>query len=782
MSIFSRLQDAGKALIGPAPKSLVSYRGKSAITTQPATWTPSNVSFGPGEPIRPSSPKETPRREQYGVSRNIMWTPRSEEPRFVTYSQMRSLSRLSGVLRTVIEKRKDEIKGLDYEISVKPEYENDVADPRQEVREVTKFFEKPDLETPFDQWENAILEDIYVVDAPALYKERDRLGRFRSLQTIDGTTFKVLVNDSGRVPNPPELAYEQIIYGMPHTGYVKPIRGLNPYITPQRILATNLGRDVYTNYEELFYRPYNLSSDGVYGYSHVESIIMTIEISLRRDVSMKEWFKSGNVPAGFMPVPDTWSPDQIIQFQNDFNLALAGDLANRSQLVAFPGVGTVQIINPLTFDSVFDQWLARIICARFGESPIPYVSQINRAVGEEMEEASRDEGLVPMMQYLAQWYNDIIDNCLEKPYIQFKWNPGQNYGKEDAAMDVMLQEHGGMTIDDLRMKTGKKPLENGLGAVPMILNSGSWVKIEDVINGTVPGQNQQSPWDAEGQQNDMSQFQLSLKAQKDELDDWQKFAINRLGKKTARTFEIKDIPSAVAADIQKAITKADTTEMVKAVFENERQKLDRQKPPAVDSTIVKLEQDYRDDLTRKMNGILKDSMKFDEADHPRAASGTTTGGQFVAEGEGGTPSEKKPAKPDKKPAAEKPKVNPRADRARTSYNPATVEKQRTAESNELMLAKGVNGKRTTDNEAFDVICGRSAVEVKTIIGGKNDKITMHPESLKRKLDMAKKEKMRPYTVVFDARKDIVYYKQGLGSFRLANMKVTTVDKLREILV
>ena len=89
------------------------------------------------------------------------------------------------------------------------------------------------------------------------------------------------------------------------------------------------------------------------------------------------------------------------------------------------------------------------------------------------------------------------------------------------------------------------------------------------------------------------------------MDDWQKFAINRLGKKTSRTFEIKDIPSAVAADIQKAITKADTTEMVKAVFENERQKLDRQKPPAVDSTIVKLEQDYRDDLTRKITILRK---------------------------------------------------------------------------------------------------------------------------------------------------------------------------------
>ena len=279
---------------------ILAQSSKSTSVVTPALWRPSTISFGPGEPIRPTSPNETPRREQYDVSRNINWTPRSEEHRAVTYGQMRSLSRLSGVLRTVIEKRKDEIKGLDFEISMRPEFENSVADPAQEVKDVETFFEKPDLETPFDQWENALLEDIYVIDAPALYKERDRLGRFRSLQTIDGSTIKVLVNDAGRVPPPPQLAYEQVIYGLPHTGYVKPMKGMNPFITPQSVLFTDYGREIFSNYEEMYYRPYNISSDGVYGSSHVESIIMTVQISLNRDISMREWFRSGNVrPVSF---------------------------------------------------------------------------------------------------------------------------------------------------------------------------------------------------------------------------------------------------------------------------------------------------------------------------------------------------------------------------------------------------------------------------------------------------------------------------------------------------
>ena len=602
---------------------ILAQSSKSTSVVTPALWRPSTISFGPGEPIRPTSPNETPRREQYDVSRNINWTPRSEEHRAVTYGQMRSLSRLSGVLRTVIEKRKDEIKGLDFEISMRPEFENSVADPAQEVKDVETFFEKPDLETPFDQWENALLEDIYVIDAPALYKERDRLGRFRSLQTIDGSTIKVLVNDAGRVPQPPQLAYEQVIYGLPHTGYVKPMKGMNPFITPQSVLFTDYGREIFSNYEEMYYRPYNISSDGVYGSSHVESIIMTVQISLNRDISMREWFRSGNVPAGFIPVPPTWSPDQITQFENDFNVALAGDLAARSRLVAFPGVGTVQTISPLTFDSVFDQWLARIICARFNVSPIPYVSQINRSVGEEMEEASRDEGLVPMMQYLAAWYNDIIDNCLGKPYIQFKWNPGQNYDKDDSAMDIAAMEHGLATIDDLRIKQGKKPLPNGLGETFLILNGGSWAKVEDVINGTAnQPQGAQNPFGGlDPTQTSPEDFQISLaeddarQIKRAELDDWQKFALNRIGKKTARTFQPKVLGKIEAGYIQSLLSVADSPEEIKAVFEVAKQNLNR--PKDDDFGIIEMEDEYKKHLL----AVMQKHLKFNEADHPRAPEG-----------------------------------------------------------------------------------------------------------------------------------------------------------------
>jgi hypothetical protein len=125
----------------------------------------------------------------------------------------------------------------------------------------------------------------------------------------------------------------------------------------------------------------------------------------------------------------------------------------------------------------------------------------------------------------------------------------------------------------------------------------------------------------------------------------------------------------------------------------------------------------------------------------------------------------------------------RAARARATFKPATREKHAIADRMEKALAHGISGKRTADNEAFDVIRGKYAIEVKTVIDAKNNKITMHPSSRNRKLDFAKSKKMEAHTVVIDRRegKAIYYHKSGVGSYRFGSsgtMTKVSMDKLR----
>ena len=151
----------------------------------------------------------------------------------------------------------------------------------------------------------------------------------------------------------------------------------------------------------------------------------------------------------------------------------------------------------------------------------------------------------------------------------------------------------------------------------------------------------------------------------------------------------------------------------------------------------------------------------DVSDEARVPAGGPGGGEFTAGG--AAPSSK-------------------SELAKASYKPATAENQRKAEANESIIANAIGGTQSGDNDAFDVRAGKFGIEVKTIIGGKNPKITMHPDSLARKKSTARKEKLKSFTVAVDMRgnEPEFYVEKGVGSFRLAGMnKVGSLGKLKE---
>lgn len=88
--------------------------------------------------------------------------------------------------------------------------------------------------------------------------------------------------------------------------------------------------------------------------------------------------------------------------------------------------------------------------------------------------------------------------------------------------------------------------------------------------------------------------------------------------------------------------------------------------------------------------------------------------------------------------------------------------------------------RTADNRPFDLLKGKNAIEVKTLVDNGHDKITMHPESLARKVAFAKDNKLTPHTIVIDKRGAFskYFYRAGLGSFRIGAMQSVSLNQLR----
>jgi SPP1 gp7 family putative phage head morphogenesis protein len=527
-------------------RALVTYHGVKAVESAP--WTPSEVGFGPGEPLRPAAALEPIRREDYLVGRNMLFTPRAAEQRAITYMQMRNLADSYGILRTIIEKRKDELKGLEWDIApAQGHEEEDLVDECAQMRE---FWQYPDGDASFDQWLGILAEDLFVADALCLYINRNKKKEIVSLDTIDGTTMWMLVNDRGRIPDPPEPAYEQNVKGFPRTWWTK---------------------------NEVIYRPYNLRSMGLYGFSHVESIIMTVNIAFRREVQFLEWFRSSNLPAALIQAPESWTPQQIAEWQMGFDNLLAGNLAARSRMNLVPGGGGVTTFQPLTFDAKFDEWLARVMCARFGVSPTPYVAQVNRAQAQTMEEASKEESLVPITQHFKVLFDTIIQRQMGASNLQFIWTETQHYKLQDAQLDDLLLKSGVITLDNVRRNKGLEPYENDMGSKPLVWTQAGPILLEDIISRAVPAKPTGSapapeadiatPQDAV-EQDKLPDEQL-VKA---ELKDWERFAIKRLGKKSGREFEPKMLPPALAKRIQSELTAKLTPEFIKAFFAHEAQK------------------------------------------------------------------------------------------------------------------------------------------------------------------------------------------------------------------
>src|SRR5437588_7211109 len=244
----------------PAPDgkrtSLASYTwggwgSQNDVTRFRDVFQPDGGSFSPSYPLVPPE-REQVRLWDYPVGYNAIYTPRSYEA--IGFNELRALAESHDITRLAIETRKDQIEKLDWTIKSRNQKTPD-KDAASRIDQLTEFWRSPDAEKPFATWLREALEDVLVLDAAAFELRRNRGGKIIGLDIVDGSTIKVLLDDTGRRPLPPAPAYEQIIHGR-----------------PWRLVSR----------DELIYMPRNPRPHKAYGFSPVEQIVMTVNIALRR--------------------------------------------------------------------------------------------------------------------------------------------------------------------------------------------------------------------------------------------------------------------------------------------------------------------------------------------------------------------------------------------------------------------------------------------------------------------------------------------------------------------
>ena len=388
---------------------------------KPDSW------FGPGQPLPPAAQEQAVGRQfDFDTATNMRQQPRATEA--VSFAQMRALADGYDFLRLIVETRKDQLSGLEW--TVRPK--DDRVQPDARCEQITAFLQTPDREHDWQTWLRMMVEDMLVLDAATIYPRMTRGGGLYALELVDGATIKRVIDETGRTPLPPDPAYQQVLKGLP---------------------AVNYSRD------ELVYAPRNPRTNRVYGYSPVEQIVMTVNIALRRQINALHYYTEGNIPEALIGVPETWSPDQIRQFQDYWDAMLEGSTAARRHAKFIPGGMEVHETRPNALKDVYDEWLARIVCFAFGVSPNAFISQVNRATAEVSKATADEEGLGPAMAWVRSVMNQIIARWFGAPDLTFAWVPRNDIDPlVKAQIDQIYVTTKVKTPDEVRAELGLEPL------------------------------------------------------------------------------------------------------------------------------------------------------------------------------------------------------------------------------------------------------------------------------------------------------------------------------------
>jgi len=390
--------------------------------------------MGPGNPLRPvvQNPEEVRGREwDYPAAANIGVTPRRFEG--TSFAQLEALAQNLDILRLAIETRKDQFGNLTWScLPIKDRNEKVRRDADERSDEIEAIMRRPDRRTPWTLWARSLIDAQLVTDAPAIYVRRTVGGKVHSLELIQGADINVLLDHTGRVPEPPYPAYQHILKGLPAVNYTT---------------------------DELIYWPRNIRVGHRYGFSPVEQIIMTVNIAIRREVAKLSYFTEGNVPEALVSVPKTWTPEQIEHFQKVWDAMLA-DQNTRRKMKFIPGEMNYQPTrSEQSLGDGNDEWLARVVCYAFSLPPMPFVKMMNRATADNAYEAALAEGLQPMMMWFKSLMDHIIQNVFGYTDLELVWDDARRADPaEQDQRDLALIQIGRKSIDEVRIARGEAPI------------------------------------------------------------------------------------------------------------------------------------------------------------------------------------------------------------------------------------------------------------------------------------------------------------------------------------
>ena len=427
------------------------------------------VPFSPGIPLVPAlinQPRADGRAEPRRWEVPVAWNLQLGSGRAVEFNVLREIADQNDLVRKCIEFVKSTISGLEWDIVLSPEAtERIIAEGGQfasaarqarvqllpEIARARDFWVQPDRINGIDfpEWVAMAIEEMLVIDALTIYPNHtaDRTA-LHSLEILDGATIKPLLDDRGARPQPPQPAYQQILWGFPRGEF-----------------TASADSDGEFSADDLIYAPRTRRSFTPYGFSAVERSIPPALLYMVRMQWLNSEFDDSTLPQSFMQSGASFggNPDVLRAYEAVLNDELAGNFRARHRIKLLPDGMIPQFPPPADerFKADLDELIVKLTCLHFGVLPTQLGFAPKGGLGgagvEKGEGVAADvTGLKPMMQWVTGLCNQMSYRFLNMPKdlaFVFRSAEAEDANKVTQRRDTEIRG-GQRTLNEARSELG----------------------------------------------------------------------------------------------------------------------------------------------------------------------------------------------------------------------------------------------------------------------------------------------------------------------------------------
>ena len=385
-----------------------------------------------------------------------------------------------------------------------------------EINRLRDFWENPYVasDRTFSEWLTESLWQVFTYDQWCVYPRYNFKGKVLGFDVIDAPTIKILLDNRGDIPHPPQPAYQQVLWGFPRGEFIA-----SPDADGEFYAGSGRDKEFLTDQLSVFVK--NRRTWSPYGYSPVEEAIPAASLYLNRQVWMNSEYQNGSMPMTFMKTnSQELDIHKLAEFERILNGRLTGNTAERHRIKVLPdGFDPVAMPEMADrFKSDYDEYIIKRVASIFGVSPaaLGVVARAGLGGGKGAQEGEAENvesvSTKPMEDYVVSVINSLSRRYLgADKNVTFVLNDRKG-AREEMDRSKALQTalfSGQKTLNDVQGELGQNLYDMPEADEPFIVAGNAIQFLKGMLtidtSGETVGQNDQ----AQGNESQSTQGQVN---------------------------------------------------------------------------------------------------------------------------------------------------------------------------------------------------------------------------------------------------------------------------------